>query len=68
VTDIALRKSVLNRICSEIDAILKDLNMLKDAIEQGQISFSDQDYFNIAVSSERIREAKERLETIIRRS
>jgi len=62
-----MKNEQLCQICAAIDAILMDLYKVKDSIEQGRIPFSDQDYFNIAVAWERIQEAKERLQTTIRR-
>jgi hypothetical protein len=62
-----MKNEQLCQICVALDSILADLHRVKDSIEQGQIPFSDQDYFNIAVAGERIQEAKERLETTIQR-
>ena len=62
-----MKNEQICQICAAIDSILADLHRVKDSIEQGQIPFSEQDYFNIAVAGERIQEAKERLQTTIQR-
>ena len=60
-------KKELAPIQATIDSILSGLNELKVGIEQGQIPFAEQDYFNLALALERVQEAKERLAGILGR-
>lgn len=61
-------KEKLAPIQETIEITLSGLNKLKVAIEQGQIPFAEQDYFNLALAMERVEEAKERLAGILRRN
>lgn len=60
-------KERLAPIQEAIESTLFGLNKLKMGIEQGQIPFAEQDYFNLALALERVQEAKERLAGIIQR-
>jgi len=60
-------KDKLAPIQETIESILSGLKILKGSIEQGQIPFVEQDYFNLALALERVQEAKERLEGILQR-
>jgi hypothetical protein len=61
-------KKELAPIQATIDSILSGLNELKVGIEQGQIPFAEQDFFNLALALERVKEAKERLAGILDRN
>ena len=61
-------KKELAPIQATIDSILSGLNELKVGIEQGQIPFAEQDFFNLALALERVKEAKERLAGILARN
>ena len=61
-------KKELAPIQATIDSILSGLHKLKVGIEQGQIPFAEQDFFNLALALERVKEAKERLAGILARN
>jgi hypothetical protein len=60
-------KANLTQIIPTLNAVINDLNALKDSVEKGLIPFLEQDYFNLVLAMERINEAKERLDGVIQR-
>ena len=60
-------KEELLGIQETAESMISGLKGLMKSVENGQIPFAEQDYFNLAIALERVKEAKDRMEGIISR-
>ena len=62
-----LLDNTVNALDPFLDKVLEILESMKNSYEQGKTSFIVDDYYNVMIAVERIKDAKERLAVVIQR-